>query len=156
MTDQLILGIAVLVVALIVLYELVETWRWRGFQNRPPSRFRLVRGLRRAFGGVLAILTFRRSAGRHAETEPTMTSSELSRRLGDPSVQPDPSGPVHLQPGRIVVSSGPTRQPVQPLEPVPPPRPPRPSRARLIRDTAGAALVLGGLIVAFANFITYA
>jgi hypothetical protein len=155
MTDQLILGITVLVFALLILYELVETWRWRGFQNRPPSRFRVVRWLRRAFGGALAIFTFRRSSGRHATPEPTMSAYDLARRLGDPTGGSDASGPVHLQPGRIVVSGSraPIRQPVQPVTPVPPPRPPRPSRARLIRDTAGAALVLGGLIVAFANFV---
>lgn len=154
MTDQLILGIAAFVVALLILYELVETWRWRGFQNRPPSRFRIVRWLRRAFGGVLAIFTLRRSSGRHVTPEPTMAAQDLARRLGDSTIGPDASGPVHLQPGRIVVSGSraPIRQPVQPVTPVLPPRPPRPSRARLIRDTAGAALVLGGLIVAFANF----
>ncbi len=155
MTDQLYLGIALLVVALLILYELVETWRWRGFQNRPPSRFRVVRWLRRAFGGALAIFTFRRSSGRHVTPEPTLSAYDLARRLGDPTIGTDVSGPVHLQPGRIVVSGSraPIRQPVQPVTPVPPPRSPRPSRARLIRDTAGAALVLGGLIVAFANFV---
>jgi outer membrane biosynthesis protein TonB len=156
MTDQLILGIAVLVVALIIIYELIETWRWRGFRNRPPSRFRLVRWLRRAFGGAIAVVTFRRSSGRQVSPEPTMTAADLGRRLGDPTIGADGAGPVHLRPGRIVVSGSgmPAPRSIQPVTPLPPPRGARPSRGRLIRDTAGAALVIGGILVAAANLIS--
>jgi hypothetical protein len=60
MTNQLILGIAVVVVALLIAYEAVETWRWEGFANRPPSRFRVIRGLRGALAGLVSIVTLRR------------------------------------------------------------------------------------------------
>ena len=96
-----------------------------------------------------------------------MSSEDVARRLGDAPVQgPDGMvGPVHLQPGRIVVSGAgapvirqstapvqPTQQ-MQPVQPIREPRPPRPSRLRLARDTIGAALILGGFIVVFANLV---
>lgn len=150
MTDQLILGIAVAIVALLIAYEAVETWRWRGFQNRPPSRFRIVRFVRRAVGGLVSIITLRRLRTRRVAPEPTLTADDVSRRLGDP-----PPGPVHLQPGRIVVSGArmPIQPATQPVQPIPPPRQERPSRLRLVRDTIGAALVMGGFVVVFANLM---
>ena len=150
MTDQLILGIAVAIVALLIAYEAVETWRWRGFQNRPPSRFRIVRFVRRAVGGLVSIITLRRLRTRRVAPEPTLTADDVSRRLGDA-----PPGPVHLQPGRIVVSGArmPIQPATQPVQPIPPPRQERPSRLRLVRDTIGAALVMGGFVVVFANLM---
>ncbi len=146
MNEQLLLGLAFLVVALVVAYEAVETWRWRGVQNRPVSRFRAIRVFRRGLGGLFSALTLGRASGRNNPSAQDMSAYDLSRRLGDA-----PDGPVHLQPGRIVVS-GPAAAPFA-TQPVLPVRPERPSRARMVRDTAGAALILGGLVVAFANFL---
>ena len=166
MTDQLILGTAAVVVALLIAYEVIETWRWRGYGNRPVSRFRLIRFFRRAIGGFFSIVTLRRWR-RRAEPDWTMSSDDVARRLGNAPVQgPDGfAGPVHLQPGRIVVSgtaapvirqpmapAQPT-QPMQPVQAIREPRPPRPSRLRLARDSIGVALVLGGFIVVFANVV---
>lgn len=166
MTDQLILGTAAVVVALLIAYEVIETWRWRGYGNRPVSRFRLIRFFRRAIGGFFSIVTLRRWR-RRAEPDWTMSSDDVARRLGNAPVQgPDGfAGPVHLQPGRIVVSgtaapvirqpmapAQPTR-PMQPVQAIREPRPPRPSRLRLARDSIGVALVLGGFIVVFANVV---
>ncbi len=150
MTDQLILGIAIAIVALLIAYEAVETWRWRGFGNRPPSRFRIVRFVRRAIGGLVSIVTLRRLRTRRAAPEPILTANDDSSRLGDV-----PPGPVHLQPGRIVVSGArmPLQPATQPVQPIPPPRQDRPSRLRLVRDTVGAALVMGGFVVVFANLM---
>ena len=150
MTDQLILGIAIAIVALLIAYEAVETWRWRGFGNRPPSRFRIVRFVRRAIGGLVSIVTLRRLRTRRAAPEPTLTANDDSSRLGDAT-----TGPVHLQPGRIVVSGArlPLQPTTQPVQPIPPPRQDRPSRLRLVRDTVGAALVMGGFVVVFANLM---
>jgi cytoskeletal protein RodZ len=156
MTDQLILGTAAVVVALLVAYEVIETWRWRGYGNRPLSRFRVIRFFRRAIGGFFSIVTLRRWRRRRVEPAWTMSSEDVARRLGDA-----PPGPVHMQPGRIVVSGAapvmhPPMEPAQPIQPVQPmrePRSPRPSRLRLARDTIGAALVLGGFIVVFANVV---
>jgi PKD domain len=156
MTDQLILGTAAVVVALLIAYEVIETWRWRGYGNRPASRFRVIRLFRRAIGGFFSIVTLRRWRRRRVEPPWTMTSEDVARRLGDA-----PPGPVHMQPGRIVVSGSapvmhPSMEPAQPIQPVQPmrePRSPRPSRLRLARDTIGAALVLGGFIVVFANIV---
>ena len=129
-----------------VAYEAVETWRWRGVQNRPVSRFRAIRCFRRGLGGLFSALTLGRASGRNNPSAQDMSAYDLARRLGDA-----PDGPVHLQPGRIVVS-GPAAAPFA-TQPVLPVRPERPSRARMVRDTAGAALILGGLVVAFANFL---
>ena len=167
MTDQLILGTAVVVVALLIAYEVIETWRWRGYGNRPVSRFRVIRFVRRAIGGFFSVVTLRRWRHRNAAPEWAMSSEDVARRLGNAPVQgPDGmAGPVHLQPGRIVVSGAGApviRQPMAPVQPTQPmqpvqtirePRPPRPSRLRLARDTIGAALVLGGFIVVFANIV---
>jgi hypothetical protein len=166
MTDQLIIGTAAVVVTLLVAYEVIETWRWRGYGNRPVSRFRVIRFVRRAIGGFFSIVTLRRWR-RRREPDWTMSSDDVARRLGHAPVQgPDGMvGPVHIQPGRIVVSGAAApivRQPVapvqptrpgQPVQPIREPRPPRPSRLRLARDTLGAALVLGGFIVVFANVV---
>ncbi len=146
MNEQLILGLAFLVVALVVAYEAVETWRWRGVQNRPVSRFRAIRVFRRGLGSIFSAVTLGRASGRKSPSAQDMSAYDLARRLGDA-----PEGPVHLQPGRIVVS-GPAAAPFA-TQPVVPVRPERPSRARMVRDTAGAALILGGLVVAFANFL---
>jgi hypothetical protein len=156
MTDQLILGTAAVVVTLLIAYEVIETWRWRGYGNRPVSRFRVIRFFRRVIGGFFSIVTLGRWRHRNAEPEWTMSSDDVARRLGDA-----PPGPVHMQPGRIVVSGAAPviRQPMepvqamQPVQPMREPRPPRPSRLRLARDTIGAALILGGFIVVFANVI---
>ncbi|HSS36563.1 MAG TPA: hypothetical protein VLR93_09820 [Patescibacteria group bacterium] len=150
MTNQLILGIAVVVVALLIAYEAVETWRWEGFANRPPSRFRVVRGLRRAIAGLASIVTLRRWRKPPDEPWAPMTDDDLAYRLGE-----SPSGPVHLAPGRIVVSGArvPPPQPLQAVVPLPPPVAPRPSRLRLARDMIGAALVMGGFVVVFANLM---
>lgn len=167
MTDQLILGTAVVVVALLIAYEVIETWRWRGYGNRPVSRFRVIRFFRRAIGGFFSVITLRRWRHRTAAPEWTMSSEDVARRLGNASVQgPDGmAGPVHLQPGRIVVSGAGApviRQPMAPVQPmqqmqpvqaIREPRSPRPSRLRIARDTIGAALILGGLIVVFANVV---
>jgi hypothetical protein len=170
MTDQLILGTAAVVVTLLIAYEVIETWRWRGYGNRPVSRFRVIRFFRRVIGGFFSIVTLRRWRHRNAAPEWTMSSDDVARRLGNaPMPGPDGmAGPVHLQPGRIVVSGAgapvirqsmapvqPTQpmQPMQPVQPIREPRPPRPSRLRLARDTIGAALVLGGFIVVFANIV---
>ena len=136
MTNQLILGIAVVVVALLIAYEAVETWRWEGFANRPPSRFRVIRGLRGALAGLVSIVTLRRWRKPVDEPWAPMTDDDLAYRLGDA-----PSGPVHLAPGRIVVSGArvPPPHPLQPVVPLPPPVAPRPSRLRLARDMIGAA-----------------
>ena len=88
MTNQLILGIAVVVVALLIAYEAVETWRWEGFANRPPSRFRVVRGLRRAIAGLASIVTLRRWRKPPDEPWAPMTDDDLAYRLGE-----SPSGP---------------------------------------------------------------
>ena len=154
MTDQLILGTAAVVVTLLIAYEVIETWRWRGYGNRPVSRFRVIRLFRRAIGGFFSIVTLRRWRHRNAEPDWTMSSDDVARRLGAApmSGSDGPAGPVHLQPGRIVVSGGAPviRQPMQPMQPMQPvqpmrePRPPRPSRLRLARDTIGAALIRAG------------
>ena len=146
MNEQLILGLAFAVVALVVAYEAVETWRWRGVENRPISRFGPIRVFRRGLGSLFSALTLGRASGRKTPTAQEMSAYDLARRLGD-----EPDGPVHLQPGRITVS-GPAAAPFA-TQPVLPVRPERPSRARVFRDTAGAALILGGLVVAFANFL---
>ena len=149
MTNQLLLGIAVVAVALLIAYELIETWRWQGFENRPPSRFRVVRGVRGAIGGLVSIVTLRRWRRPKPEPPMTLTDDDLARRLGDA-----PSGPIHIQPGRIVVSGArvaPAPQPVQPVVPLPQPSAPAPSRLRLARDMVGAALVMGGFVLVFAN-----
>ena len=150
MTDQLILGITVALVALLIAYEAVETWRWRGFDNRPPSRFGVIRFVRGAFGGLVSIVTLRRwRTRRAAPAPPTMHADDAAQQVGDPS-----SGPLHLQPGRIVVSGAPlaSRQPIQPVRPTQQPRQ-GPSRIRLVRDTLGAALIMGGFVVVFANLM---
>ena len=148
MTNQLILGIAVVVVALLIAYEAVETWRWEGFANRPPSRFRLIRALRGGLAGLVSIVTLRRWRKPPDEPWAPMTDDDLAYRLGPP-------GPVHLAPGRIVVSGArvPPPQPLQAVVPLPPPVAPRPSRLRLARDMIGAALVMGGFVVVFANLM---
>ncbi len=153
MTDQLLLGIAISVAVLLIVYETIETWRWRGLANRPPSRFRLVRGFWRAFGGLLGLLTFRRSKRTELPPEATLSAYDLARRLGDATISGGEPGPVHLQPGRIVVSGPQAPGPlsVEPVAPIREPQRPRPSRARLVRDTLGAAIVMGGLVIVFAN-----
>jgi len=150
MTDQIILGIAIAVAALLIAYEAVETWRWRGSQNRPPSRFRVIRLVRRAFGGLIAIVTLRRWRVPRADAEPTPPSVDAISALNDV-----PPGPRHLQPGRIVVSGArmPIQQAVRPVQPMARPRSARPSRLRLVRDTLGAALIMGGFVVVFANLM---
>lgn len=150
MTDQLIVGFAVVFVALLIAYEVVETWRWQGFANRPPSRFRIIRGIRRAIAGLVSIVTLRRWRRPPVEPFVALDEDDLARRLGDA-----PTGPVHLRPGRIVVSGArvPPPQPLQPVVPVPALRAERPSRLRLARDMTGAALVMGGFVVVFANLM---
>ena len=94
MNDQLILGLAFLVVALVVAYEAVETWRWRGVQNRPVSRFRAIRVFRRGLGGLFSALTLGRASGRKTPTATDrrrLSAYELARRLAI-----RPTGPVHL------------------------------------------------------------
>ena len=156
MTDQLLFGIAISVAALLIAYEAIETWRWRGFANRPPSRFRIVRLFRRALGGLVGIVTLRRFRRRAAVPMPTMSAYDLARRLGEATTTEPEPGPIHLQPGRITVS-GSRVQPLQPVaqmvpvEYAPEPRVPGTSRARLVRDTLGAAIVMAGLVVVFVN-----
>ncbi len=136
-----------------LLFEAEETWRWRGSENRPQSRFRIVRFFRRVVGGVLAIFTLRRSSGRHtSKSDPApMASEDVARRLG----MADDGGPVHIAPQRIVVS-GPRRVEAAP-PPVPLVVPPlaaeRSSRLRLLRDTVGATLVLIGFVVVAINVV---
>ena len=81
----------------------------------------------------------------------TLTDDDLARRLGDA-----PPGPIHIQPGRIVVSGArvPPPLPVQPVVPIPAVTAPRPSRLRLARDMIGAALVMAGFVVVFANVMS--
>lgn len=153
MTDQLILAVVALVVLLVVAFEIEETWRWRGSENRPPSRFRIVRFVRRAAGGFLAIVTLRRSSGRHtAKSDPApMASDDVARRLG----VAEQDGPVHIAPQRIVVSGPrpierlPAAVPVVVTPPIPTPN----SRVRLLRDTVGASLVLIGFVVVAVNVV---
>jgi hypothetical protein len=155
MTDQLNLAVVAflgLLVLLIIVFEAEETWRWRGSENRPQSRFRIVRFIRRAVGGLFAIVTFGRSSGGHtSSSEPApMASEDVTRRLGYGD------GPVHIAPQRIVVSGS---QPldVARLSPavlvVPPLAVERTSRLRLIRDTVGATLVLAGFVVVAVNVV---
>ncbi len=154
MTDQLILAVVALLLVLVLLFEAEETWRWRGSENRPQSRFRIVRFFRRVVGGVLAIFTLRRSSGRHtSKSDPApMASEDVARRLGTADAA---AGPVHIAPQRIVVS-GPHRVEAPP-PPVPLVVPPlaveRSSRLRLLRDTVGATLVLIGFVVVAINVV---
>ena len=150
MTEQIILATAVVLATLVVAFEAVETWRWRGSENRPPSRFAVVRFVRAIPGGILGIVTLRRWR-RGARLDLTMPSDDVARRLGQPLL-----GPVHVQPQRIVVSgTRPARraQPPTAIVPAVPQQSPRPSRARLVRDTLGAAFVLVGFVVVFANLL---
>ncbi len=151
MTNQLLLGIAVVAVALLIAYELIETWRWQGLANRPPSRFRVIRGIRGAIGGLVGIVTMRRFRRPKPEPVTPLTDDDLARRLGDA-----PPGPIHIHPGRIVVSGARVPPPhlVQPVVPIPPVSAPRPSRLRLARDMIGAALVMAGFVVVFANVMS--
>ena len=153
LTDRLIiLAVAALVVLLVVLFEAEETWRWRGSENRPESRFGIVRSVRRAVGGFLAIVTLRRwRRGRRSKSAPApMASDDVARRLGFGEA----AGPVLMAPQRIVVS-GPRRVVMDPPPPaVIPPEPiERNSRVRLLRDTAGAALVLAGFVIVAVNVV---
>jgi hypothetical protein len=109
----------------------------------------VIRFVRRAIGGVVSIVTLRRWRSRGAAPAPTLSTDDVGRQLGDP-----PSGPLHLQPGRIVVSGAPlaSRQPVLPVRPIQQPGQ-GPSRLRLVRDTIGAALIMGGFVVVFANLM---
>ena len=153
MTDQLLLGVAISVAVLLIAYQTIETWRWRGFANRPPSRFRLVRGVRIVFSAPVRLLTFRGRKRSALPVDASLSAYELARRLGDDTISGVDPGPVHLQPGRIVVSGprGATSMDVVPVAPIREPQQPRPSRARLVRDTLGAAIVMGGLVIVFAN-----
>lgn len=151
MTEQIILAAAIVLVALVVVFEAVETWRWRGSNNRPPSRLGVVRFVRRIPGAVIGFVTLRRLRERHANADLTMPSEAVALRLGQP-----PPGPVHVQPQRIVVSGArPTSRMIAPTAVVPPvpQRSSRPSRLRLVRDTVGAAFVLVGFVVVFANLL---
>lgn len=151
MTEQIILAAAIVLAVLVLVFEVVETWRWRGSKNRPASRIPPVRFVRRIPGGVIGLVTFRRWRNRRTKPDPTMPSEDVARRLGQPA-----PGPILLQPGRIVVSgTGPVGRTVAPAAVVPlaPQRSPRPSRVRLVRDTVGGAFVLFGLVVAFATLL---
>ncbi|MGZ8527917.1 MAG: hypothetical protein ACXWWR_03910 [Candidatus Limnocylindrales bacterium] len=151
MTEQIILAAAIVLVALVVAFEAVETWRWRGSKNRPASRFAVVRFARHIPGGVIGLITLRGWRDRSAKPDLTMPSEDVARRLGQPA-----PGPVHVQPQRIVVSGARradwTVSPTAVVPPVPQ-RSSRPSRVRLVRDTVGAAIVLVGFVVAFANLL---
>ncbi len=153
MTNQLVLAVVALLILLVLLFEAEETWRWRGSENRPQSRFRIVRFVRRAAGGVLAIFTLRRSSGRHtSKNDPApMASEDVARRLG----MTEQAGPVHIAPQRITVSGARPIEPIPELIPVVivPPIAERNSRVRLLRDTVGASLVLAGFVIVAVNVV---
>ncbi len=136
---------------LVVLFEAEETWRWRGSENRPESRFGIVRFVRRAVGGLLAIVTLRRwTRRRRSKSDPgPMASEDVARRLGFGEA----AGPVLMAPQRIVVS-GPRRVEMdQPPAAIPPDPLERGSRVRLLRDTVGATLVLAGFVIVAVNVV---
>ena len=151
MTEQIILAAAIVLAVLVLVFEVVETWRWRGSKNRPASRFAVVRFVRRIPSGVIGLITLRPLRHRRPKPDLSMPSEDVARRLGQPVL-----GPVHVQPQRIVVSGARRADwAVAPTAVVPPvpQRSSRPSRIRLVRDTLGAAFVLVGFVVAFANFL---
>ena len=83
MTEQIILATAIVLAALVVVFEAVETWRWRGSKNRPPSRFAVVRFVRGIPGGIFGVVTLRRWRNRRAKPDLTMPSDDVARpRLG--------------------------------------------------------------------------
>ncbi|MEO8228216.1 MAG: hypothetical protein ABI628_00490 [Chloroflexota bacterium] len=157
MTEQLILATAIALVALALTFEIVETWRWRGSENRPPSRLAVLRFLRRIPGALVGMVALQgwRSPGDGSDR--AMATQVATGRPGQPP------GPPHVQPHRIVVSGTHSVSAASPANEwmvaptaigghVPRQWAGHP-RARLIRDTLGAALVLVGLVVAFANLL---
>ena len=162
MTEPLILATVVIIAVLVLAFELIETWRWRGSENRPLSRFGPVRLVRRITGAVIGVVTLRRWRSPPDTPDLTMASDDVAARLGHP-----PPGPHLAKPQRIVVSgtgpggrttapaSRPAARVLAPTAVVPaaPRRSSERSRARLVRDTAGAALILVGLVVAFTNLL---
>ncbi len=113
------------------------------------------------------ILRVRSEREKHAQLMAAELSfADIARRLGDAPEEPAPSGPVHLTPGRIVVSAPrpATMAAAAAVQPsrmaaaaaVQPSRPPAPTserswtlspRFRLVRDAAIAMLILDGVLL---------
>jgi hypothetical protein len=162
MTEQLILATVLVIAGLVLAFELVEAWRWGGSENRPLSRFGAVRFVRRIPAAIVGIVSLKRWRSPRGRPGLTGGSDDVAARYRQP-----PPGPPHATPRRIVVSGTgpadrtsvpPTSRADRTLAPTAfvPPTPQRTSghsRARLVRDTAGAAFVLIGLVVAFTNLL---
>ena len=122
------------------------------------SRFRVIRFFRR--GSAASSRSHpaplaqapRRARVDHAERGRRAAARRRAAGSGPPSAGSDRRVRVRTARRPAMQPMEPT-QPTQPVLPIREPRPRRTSRLRLARDTIGAALILGGLIVVFANFM---